>query len=347
MPMSLPVESLGKVFTIDINYTMTQQPICEAGFEFPPTRMDLAKTFHQVPFHGRSLVHREPDQDSAKGVLASYFKRRPLELSCPSMITDSFLSISENFPDEISADLTSTDGWDSYFGPTTSNNPRPPSFCLHLATRPQIHGQTSYEKCNIAFCDLSKLSIDSPSEASLVQKNSHDSSPSHPRPRTHRSQTQVSSPTAPPSAPQYHISWQSEPEKRVFRPGRPRANTTPSRPPATSKSTCITPNFHQSSDPSPLHIKNTHTPSFAPMLPALPPLYLANEKSYFDFDDDEESPRAKLARVLRIHGRANTAGVATPDRDGKGSVSDSPKRKFRKRMSNANQTIKGVLGIKK
>ena len=78
----------------------------------------------------------------------------------------------------------------------------------------------------------------------------------------------------------------------------------------------------------------------------LPSQEIENETSYFDFDDDDESPRAKLAKVFRRHGSSPSTGTSTPERDLKGSLTDRPKRKFRKRISDANQSIKEVFGIK-
>jgi len=89
------------------------------------------------------------------------------------------------------------------------------------------------------------------------------------------------------------------------------------------------------------------TPPFTPSLQALPPLDLEHEMSYFEFDDDDDnSPRARIAKVFRRRGSSNTSGEMS-EKEPNSSFSDRPKRKFRKRVSDANQTLKGVFGIKK
>ena len=173
----------------------------------------------------------------------------------------------------------------------------------------------------------------------------HDALPVLP---SSQNRLQVSSPLHPLSST--NGSWPGEPEKPAARASRPRANTTPSqstnnvRTPS-NLSTCTTLNSHdQSNEGSPLYMKGPCITSLlAHTLSAPPPLDLDSETSYFEDDDDEEeSPRAKFVKVFRRRGSSNTDSTLEKD-----SLSGRPKRRFRKRVSDANQTLKCVFGIKK
>jgi hypothetical protein len=86
------------------------------------------------------------------------------------------------------------------------------------------------------------------------------------------------------------------------------------------------------------------SPLITPALSVLPPLDLDSEVSYFDDDDEEESARAKLVKVFRRRGSSNAGGEAMLEKE---PLPVRPKGRFRKRVSDANQTLKGVFGIKK
>jgi len=310
----LQIEFLGEIYTFDINHMnpVAITPKYDFDFDIPSTtKMDLGKPLPPVPFQSHPSSTREVLQDVTRRMASNHLERRPSELSCSSMITDSFSS-------------------------TTSDT--------------YLEDRFSYEHRNCESSDL--LVFNSPPKLNgiIYQSDSNWSSPNLSGPRKNRSQTILAfpppPPPPPPPIPQQHVSWPGHTTKPAARPNRPRANTTPTRPPS-NLSTCTTLNFRSSSnESSPVYMKFPGTPSFAPSSTVLPSQEIENETSYFDFDDDDESPRAKLAKVFRRHGSSPSTGTSTPERDLKGSLTDRPKRKFRKRISDANQSIKEVFGIK-
>jgi len=304
----LQIEFLGEVFTFDINHINPVTITPKYGFEFdiPNTRMDLGKPLPPVPIQRLATPKRKPLQDVTHRMAAlNNLERRPSDLSCSSMLTDSFSS-------------------------TTSDT--------------LSEGRLSYENRSYGSSDTPRLYTPR-LNGYIYQSDANWSSPNLSGPRKNRSHTIIAFPPPPP-IPQAHVSWPGETEKSANRPSRQRANTTPTRPPS-NLSTCTTLGSRSpSSESSPQYTMFPTTPPFAPNFAVLPSMDIDNEISYFEFDDDDESPRAKLSKVFRRRGSSTTAGTTTPERDQKGSLTDRPKRKFKKRMSDANQTIKGVFGIK-
>ena len=290
---------------------------------------DLHPTIRMVP------------PEKMKNDIKNRLERHPSDTSCPSMMTDSFSSTSDAGLEDDCSDYTPYDGWDSYW----SSASRPPSCYLDIAIQPLPRSQQLYENRNLAASDLSKLNITSPTTNVYMSDINH-SSPNLSAPRK-RSQTLIPLPTQPLQA---HISCSVEQGKPVARPSRPRANTTPSQhnhkgQPAFPLSPCPDLNsYNISTQSSPIYMRYPpSTPIFAPSLSALPPLELESETSYFE-DDEEEGPRIKLAKVFRRRGSSNVTVEESLEKD---SFSGRPKRKFRKRVSDANQVLKGVFGIKK
>lgn len=315
MPASPMVfEFLGDVFTIDINGMTPMAVAPKDDFDFnisSMTDMNLGKPLPAVPVRKPLASKRAPLQDVTYRMHTNQLERRPSELSFPSMRTDSFSS---------------------------------------RRTTPDSHHQHRYYDENRNYGPSTFTKLDSPPKYKgyIYRSDANLSSPNLSVPRKKRSQTLLAfPPPPPPPVPQPHVSWQGEPGKPMTRGGRARSNTTPTRPPS-NLSTCTTLDSGSSSNASsPLYMKFPTTPPFAPNYSTPPTVDIENEISCFDFDDDEESPRAKLAKVFRRRAGSNAAGDSTPERDLKGSLTDRPKRKFRKRMSDANQSIKEVFGIKK
>ena len=146
-----------------------------------------------------------------------------------------------------------------------------------------------------------------------------------------------------------HSSWPLRIDSQPSRPQRRRAHTTPSAPThakvivPSNLSTCTTLDWQTSSsgEGTPLYMCS---PTTSPL--HAPPLMELLEKSVFDDDDEDDEKSGIGALVSKLHTRKTSSGGGTGSL-GRASAKRPKRQSLKRCMSEANEALKGVFGIKK
>lgn len=279
----------------------------------------------------------------------------------PGMMDDPVGSDSDtSIEDDHNYHASAAELWDTFWSPT-KHCFHSPSCQVDAATKLPlcVPGLSSYNR-NCASSNLCGLN------RSDIQADLHRSNAIRLTRRSHQALPPATYSVFPPRplaqlhAPRFthvpHKSWPLRVELKVDRPLRRRAHTTPGAPAnstvlaPSSLSTCTTLDYQTGSS-------GTCTPLYMclpPQSPEIaPPLMELMEKSVFDYgdggddDDNEDEEKSGIGAFMsKLHSRQwSSTGRAVSL--GKASTKRPKRQSLKKCMSEANEAMKGVFGIKK
>jgi len=333
--------------TIIVSKTRLSKPLPLGPVTYSPVLVDLKKAVKLPAAYQSSstpLRHRPSTSSNSSG---------------PGMMDDPVgLDSDTSIEDDHNYHASAVELWDTFWSPT-KHCFHSPSCQVDAATKLPlcVPGLSSYNR-NCASSNLCGLN------RSDIQADLHRSNAIRPARRSHQAATYSLFPPrtlAQPCPPKFthvpHKSWPPRAELKVNRPLRRRAHTTPGAPDnstvlaPSSLSTCSTTVDYQTGS------SGTCTPLYMcspPQSPEVaPPLMELIEKSVFDYgdgdgdDDNEDEEKSVIGAFMsKLHSRQwSPTGPAVSL--GKASTKWPKRQSLKMCMSEANETLKNVFGIKK